>query len=218
LPVPSIGTLIGFWIAPGPLGQSVYLACKLWIVVLPLVWALGIERQRPSASPLAPERLRSGIVAGLGLGGGMAGLIVAAWFVVGRSWIDPGQLRDVASAAGLSSPLRYVLFGAYLVLVNSLLEEMVWRWFVFTRFRSLIGAHAAVLASALCFTVHHAFMLGLVFDPAPAALGSLGILAAGGIWSACYMKYGSIWPGYLSHVAATLAALAIGWILLFPAQ
>ena len=35
------------------------------------------------------------------------------------------------------------------------------------------------------------------------------------IWSGCYLKYNSIWPGYLSHLFADVAIMAIGWRILF---
>ena len=35
------------------------------------------------------------------------------------------------------------------------------------------------------------------------------------VWSVCYLRYRSIWPGWVSHVAADVAGLAIGWRVLF---
>jgi hypothetical protein len=51
--------------------------------------------------------------------------------------------------------------------------------------------------------------------PAQVALGSLAVLAAGACWSFLYLRYASIWPGWISHVLADLAVFAIGWHLLF---
>jgi uncharacterized protein len=42
-----------------------------------------------------------------------------------------------------------------------------------------------------------------------------GVFAGGVIWSALYLRYRSIWPGYLSHALADLAIFAIGASLLF---
>jgi membrane protease YdiL (CAAX protease family) len=49
----------------------------------------------------------------------------------------------------------------------------------------------------------------------PTALGSLAVLAAGACWSFLYLRYDSIWPGWISHVVADVAVFAVGWQLLF---
>jgi hypothetical protein len=41
------------------------------------------------------------------------------------------------------------------------------------------------------------------------------VLAAGACWSFLYLRYESIWPGWISHVLADLAVFLIGWHLLF---
>jgi len=108
-----------------------------------------------------------------------------------------------------------VALGLYLLLVNSLLEEYVWRWFVFRRCEDLLPGTAAVVASALCFTVHHVLALRLWFDWRVTALASTGVFIGGAVWSACYLRYRSIWPCYLSHAIVDAAVLSIGWTLLF---
>ena len=46
LPVPSLGTAASmFWWPGSLLGQGLFLAGKLWLVVLPVVWRLLVERQ-----------------------------------------------------------------------------------------------------------------------------------------------------------------------------
>jgi len=48
-------------------------------------------------------------------------------------------------------------------------------------------------------------------------LGSAAALAAGACWSWLYLRYGSIWPAWISHVIADIAVFAVGWQLLFAA-
>ena len=42
VPVPSFGSAMGLWIAPGAVGETVYFLCKLWILVLPVVWLVKV--------------------------------------------------------------------------------------------------------------------------------------------------------------------------------
>jgi membrane protease YdiL (CAAX protease family) len=215
VPVPTIGALAAFVFAKGPVGQGIYLAGKLWIAALPLVWLLVVERGRPSLSPLAPERRRAGLATGLLLGLVLAGIILGAGELFGHRLVDAGRLAQVERDAGLTSPLRYVAFAAYLVVVNSLLEEYVWRWFAFVHCERLVAALPAVVLSGLFFTLHHTVTFAVQFAPLTAALASLGVFAGGCAWSWCYLRFRSIWPGWISHALADVAGLWIGWRLLF---
>ena len=210
VPAPSVGTLLAMRVMPGPIGQAAYGLCKLWLLALPLVWTLWIDRGRLGWS--LPRR--GGLVAGTVAGVLMAGLILAAYGVAGGRWLDPAHVREAAGRSGLLSPGLYLAFAAYLVLVNSLLEEYVWRWFVFRKCEVLLPGWAAVLASAVFFTVHHVVALRAQFGWAATTLGSLGVLVGGLVWSWFYWRYRSIWPGYLCHAVVDVAVLGIGWRLL----
>jgi membrane protease YdiL (CAAX protease family) len=110
---------------------------------------------------------------------------------------------------------KYALLGAYIIFCNSLLEEYVWRWFVFRRCEDLLAGWLAVLASGLFFTLHHAVLLAVEFDWKVATLSSAGVFAGGAIWSFHYLRYRSVWPGYLSHAIVDVTILAIGYHILF---
>ena len=130
-------------------------------------------------------------------------------------WIDVELFRESAARIGLDTPTRYLAFAAYLSLVNSLVEEYVWRWFVFRKCEALVGGYPAVLLSAAFFTAHHVFALAAQMPWLVTVIASLGVFAGGAVWSWCYLRYRSIWPGYVSHVVADVAIFWIGWRLLF---
>jgi membrane protease YdiL (CAAX protease family) len=211
VPAPSLGTAMAMWLMPGTAGVLVYAICKVWICVLPLVWTLRIDHGRLSWSR-AP---RGGLVAGLVLGLVMAAMIWGGYEMFGKRWINAEQLRQAAVKNGYASLDIFLTCAAYLILVNSLLEEYVWRWFVYRKCEVLLPRSAAVLTSAVFFTLHHGIALRAQAGWIITIFGCAGVLAAGTAWSWCYKRYRSIWPGYLSHVVADLAILAIGWRLLF---
>jgi membrane protease YdiL (CAAX protease family) len=220
VPAPTLGTLAAFVAWPGPVGQALYALAKLWIALLPLVWRLRVDRRPLSLSPLLRARLLPGLAAGLLLGIAMAGVVFWAFVGLGPHLIDAERLRAIEHQVGLTTVERYLAFSAYIILVNSLLEEYVWRWFVYEKCELLLGPRGgplgAVLLSALCFTLHHAVAFGVQMDLPLAALAALGVFLGGALWSGCYRAFRSIWPGYLSHGLVDLAALWIGWRILFP--
>ncbi len=210
-PVPSLGVLAGLWIAPGLVGQAVFAACKLWILALPAAWYLLVEHGRPSWSP--PRR--GGIGVGLASGAAIGASILLVYWLALHGRVDPVLVRQAARDMQLLSPPDYLLAAAAWTLVNSLMEEYVYRWFVVRQLRALVGGTLAVVGSALVFTAHHVIAVSAYLEPGMAALASLGVFAGGLLWAWLYLRYRSIWPCWISHVLADVAVFVLGWHLLF---
>ena len=215
VPVPSLSVAASMYWWPGTLfGQGLFVAAKLWLVLLPLLWWRR-EKLGHSSFPGEPHRRRGYGVAIL-LGLAIAGAIVAVYVLArGRGWLDPATVADRAKATGLGDLRLYLLASVYWITANSLIEEFVWRWFVFRRFEELIGGGPAVFAAGLAFTAHHVLALAAQFSPGLAALGSLGVLVGGVIWSWLYLRYRSIWPCWVSHAIADVPIFVIGYRLIF---
>ena len=148
-------------------------------------------------------------------GVGVSVVIAAASLLVGRAWIGAGVLRGAVERNRLGTRWRYLAFVAYLSLINSAMEEYVWRWFVFRKCEVMVGAAAAGVLSGLLFTVHHVIALRAQFGWDVTLLASAGICVGGAAWSWCYLKYRSIWPGYVSHLIVDATVFVIGWKLIF---
>lgn len=215
VPATSLGSALAYWIVPGTLGQALYMMLRLWIAVFPLLWVWRIERAPLAWSPVPRERSREAWVGALVLSVLSVAAIWGVWEWLGRGWLDVAQLRVAVARSGLDTPARYLAAAAYIAFANSLLEEYFWRWFVFRRTEELVGGARAVPLSAALFTAHHVLTFTAQFGLGPGLLASLGVFVAGCLWSACYLRWRSIWPGWITHVAADLAGLWLGWQLLF---
>ena len=141
--------------------------------------------------------------------------IGAAYWFLGRPWIDADQMRQRAFDVGFGKPLIYFGFAIYICTINSLLEEYVWRWFVFTRCERIMPRYVAVVASGLFFTLHHIISLDYYFDWRVTTLACVGIFIGGATWSWLYLTYRNIWAAFVSHVFADVVIFAIGWELIF---
>jgi len=213
VPMASVGPLAAMLLeaTKGPIGQVIYFACKVWIAALPAVWLMLVDKGRLSWSP--PRRGGFGVAAGLGVA--ISVMIVAAYWLLGDRLIDAGEMRDVAMEIGLESKAKYIGLSVYICLVNSLMEEYVWRWFVFRKCEALVGGAWGVALSALFFTLHHILALSAYFDWPVVLLGSVGVFIGGATWSWCYLRFRSVWPGYVSHLIVDVAVLWVGWQLIF---
>lgn len=213
LPVPSIGVLAGMlWWPESGVGQIVFGISKVWIVLLPLIWRRFVERHPLCGSPAN----HGGWAPALWTGFAIALVIFAVFLWVRQlGWVDEGQVRESAERTGLAKPTVFIGAALYWITINSLLEEYVWRWFVFRQFEKLIGGRAAAVACALGFTLHHVFAMAIQFDWRITLLASCGVFAGGVIWSWLYLRYRSVWPCWLSHAIVDVPIFGAGWMIIF---
>jgi membrane protease YdiL (CAAX protease family) len=212
VPAPSLGVFAGMICWPDEnFGKILFSLSKLWAFSLPLVWHLLVDRERLSLSPPA----RGGFGMGILTGCAISGVILGAYLFIGPFLLDESTMRRELSVIGLDNPFLYIGAALYWILINSVLEEYLWRWFVFSKCAILAGPKAGILLSALFFTLHHYFALGVYLDRLAALLCSLGVFVGGVIWSWLYARYQSIWPAYVSHAIVDLAIFGIGAYILF---
>jgi hypothetical protein len=44
VPAPTIGPAAAMVVMPGPLGQCIYIVCKLWLLAMPLLWLRLVDQ------------------------------------------------------------------------------------------------------------------------------------------------------------------------------
>lgn len=199
------------FIAPGIVGQIVAIGCGIWMIFLPICWVKFIDRQQP--------RFRithgNGLTVGIGLGIFMFAVIIGVYLAFGRYWLDISEIRSRVEGLQMNVPLMVFGFGTFQTLVNSFIEEYVWRWFVYQKCEQLVSKNMAVYLSALFFTIHHIIlMVAYTSDWWAISVGTLAVFIAGIIWARCFRIDRSLLPSYLSHLAADLALQIISWHVL----
>jgi membrane protease YdiL (CAAX protease family) len=211
VPAPTLGLIAALYLWPDTaLGQIAYAVCKLWLIALPVVWLVLVERRRPRIPRLTSQGMAAGVATGIGI----FGCIVAAYLLFG-GWIDADVMAAQIAAIGLGDPRVFLIGALYWCTVNSILEEYVWRWFVFTRCEALMPRAAAVIAAGLFFTLHHVIALDFYFDWRVTLLASTGVFIGGATWSWIYLRWRNIYAAYVSHVFADIAVFGVAWYLLF---
>ena len=212
LPIPSLGVYFGMIALPNTaIGQGLFFLMKSVLLIMPIFWTLAIDKQPLSWSK--PQRggfLTSGII-GVAISIG----IVGAYLLLGQSLVDTSLIQSKMLDIGLASKGTYIFGATYWILVNAVLEEYVWRWFVVQQSEKIIGTTGAIFISAVGFTLHHIVAMQLYFNWVAVLLCAIGIFFGGAIWSWCYIKYRSIWPCYLSHAIVDVAIFGIGYQILF---
>lgn len=213
VPVPSLGTAAAmFWWPESMLGKALFGAAKFWLLLFPIFWMRLVDHEPFSASPARRGGLGVGAILGLAIA-----VAVVAVYVLARHLgaIDASTVAARAAKTGLNRPEMYLAGAVYWITINSLLEEYVWRWFVFRKCEVLWGGRGGVAASALGFTAHHVIALAAQVDGLLVLLGSVGVFVGGAVWSWLYERYRSVWPGYVSHAMVDVPIFVIGYGLIF---
>ena len=212
VPAPSLGTLAAMVLFPGTLlGMGVFAASKLWLFAFPVVWTRFVDRDRFGISPARNGGFTAGVLWGLALGLP----VLLTYLSFGAQLFDLPFFSHKMQGVGLCSLPVYLGGATYWILINSVLEEYVWRWFVYRKCESLVRPSAAVMLTALFFTLHHFIALQAYCSLPVAAACSLGVFIAGAVWSFMYRRYQSVWPGYMSHAIVDLCVFGIGASMLF---
>ncbi|MEK0180356.1 type II CAAX endopeptidase family protein [Microcoleus anatoxicus] len=210
VPASSIG-VASLFIAPGTIGTIVSVLCGFWLLVLPIAWSVLGDRYQLHLSLPKYQELLVGTVLGLL----MFGMILGIYGLFGQHWIDAADAKSKVQQMGLNNPIIFLIVQAYFVLINSFIEEFIWRWFVYKKCEILIPGKAGIFLSALFFTLHHIIVLAAYTDWHGVILGSLAVFVAGAIWSWCYLAYRSLWASYISHAIADFALSIIAWKTLY---
>ncbi len=212
LPAPTVGVAFGMiWFLDTAMGTAVFALSKIWVFALPVIWLVAVDRKPLSWS--RPKKGGFGVAALLGVV--MSAAVVLVYSFRPDETLNTERLRTAVLAVGLDSPGKYLAGAAYWIAVNSVLEEYVWRWFVVRQIRAISTASVAVAGSAAAFTVHHVVAMQVFLSWPLVALASTGIFLGAATWSWCYVRFQSVWPGYLSHAIVDVAVFAVGYTVLF---
>ena len=209
---PSVSTLLSFGVGDGVASQVIFVFTKIWLFAVPLYWFLKIDRGTPSWSK--PEQGGYGMAVGLGIA--MSVLMMGAWLLLGK-WIDADLLRDALEPVGLLDIRLYVGAAIYWILINSLLEEYVFRWFLVIKSEALVGpGNSAIILSAAIFVVHHTVALAVFGFPWWANLiASVSVFIGGAVFSWLYVRYRSVWIPYIAHAICDIVVFTVGAFIIF---
>ncbi len=147
----------------------------------------------------------------------LPGLIVGAIFLVAiclffmvfsSQLIETPSMTDALNKWNLDSGNLFV-FLFMMIVGNSILEEIYWRGYLFSRLKKLTGSRNTVVLTALFYTSYHLITTITLFSVAYGLLLSAAIFLVGVFWACLRIKYDSIIPAVISHLLADLGLMLI---------
>ena len=210
---PTVSIFASFGSGDGLFGQIAWFVSKLWMLGLPLVWLLYIDKKPLSWSPPTQGGLGVGFAVGLVF----SLIMIMAWLFVGESRVDRDTFRSTLEPFGLTVQSTYIAAAIFWTVGNSVLEEYVFRWFIVEKAEVFFGeGWATISLSAGIFVLHHFFALWFLgFALEANLLACFGLFVGGAAFSWLYMKYRSIWVPYITHALCDVVVFGVGYLLLF---
>ena len=123
---PTASIFASFGSGNGLAGQLAWFVSKLWMLGLPMLWHLSIDKKALSWS----KPTQGGFAMATGMGLVFALVMILAWFLIGESRVDKAEFRTTLEPFGLTVASTYIAGAIFWTVGNSVLEEYVFRWFL----------------------------------------------------------------------------------------
>ena len=154
LPAP----IIGIWASLNldSAGQIIWTVMKFWLIVMPVLWLLTVEKGKISWSKSSMKGLIEGAFWAIPVGA----VIWLLYTFCLESYVDKEGIRFQIELVGFDG--SFISFWSFALMIsfgNALMEEYVWRWFVFAKCKTLAGPFLGILLAAFFFTAHHIIVL-----------------------------------------------------------
>lgn len=200
--------------------KGTYSLTKIIMFLLPLVYMIKFAREPLRVRRFNTQGLLEGSIFGIGVLIAMC-ILYFAWLkpigLIGPGTPAGDAIRERVSGFDFLTPTRFLLFGGFVSLIHSGLEEYYWRWFTFGQLGRVINKYAAIIISGFGFMLHHVVIIGVYFGFAHPAtwLFSFAVAIGGMYWAWLYTRKESIYAPWLSHAWIDIAIFIVGYDVLF---
>jgi uncharacterized protein len=144
----------------------------------------------------------------LGLGLILASIYLAAYFLF-KDFIDFIAIQERIDDLASINASNIILIGAYIILINSLLEEFFWRGFLFNELNKFTSRIFAYLFTGIAFSFHH---IMFIFDWFPLhflALATLGLIGYAIILNYVFEKHKDLFSCWFIHIFGDIVQIFI---------
>lgn len=178
--------------------------------LIPMCYFVLQEKKVSQVETLLLPKKRE-FLAALALGLGVFGLITGGYLILTKIYDISELVLKLTADAGVGAD-NFLYVSLYISLVNSLLEEFLFRGFAFLTLRKFSGRRFAYCFSALTFAVYHLGMMaaGSIWI---SMLALVGLFIAGCLFNWLDERGGSIITSWLVHMFANFAINTIGFMI-----
>lgn len=140
-------------------------------------------------------------------------VIIAAYGVL-SSFVDVSRISEDFSNRIMLSDNSVILAGIYTIFVNSFIEEVFFRGFIFQGLLKSNWNKRAYVYSAVIFATYHMTIFRTWFNFELTALIMFGLFIGGIIFSYFVKRTNSFLSSWIIHISADIAIILIGFKIL----
>lgn len=144
-------------------------------------------------------------------------VIVAAYFLLKQS-IDFGSIMNDLQSRSKVNAGNYAAVGLYITFVNSFLEEVFFRGFVFLNLYRNRRQKMAYGYSSLLFALYHLSIFETWFGPGVMFLAVIGLVAAGLLFDYMDVRSETVYHSWTTHIMADAAIILIGCLYIYNGE
>lgn len=217
--LPFAASFFYFIIMAGtPAAKIIYSLTKVFMLFMAFLvytryFKFGLDEVRAWPQYFNSKNISSGLVYGTLMGGSI--LIVHEIYFAPVISPMAFKVREQCLAFGIDTPFKYFAMALSISFVNSLFEEIFWRWMLIDSLSPFHGKKVSALLAAVGFSLHHYVVVYRYFGIAISAIFGTAVMMAGLIWGFMYIRSSSIVSAWVSHIIADLFILYIGYKMAF---
>lgn len=111
---------------------------------------------------------------------------------------------------------NFILYSSLIIVVNSLLEELYWRYSIYNSLKEMGSKKVATIVSSTGFALMHLIYFVGLFESVPVIITlTLGSFILGVFWSSLYEKTKNILYVWINHALVNAPLFYIEYLLLF---
>jgi len=214
--LPLVASLFYFvWFSEEVWARWIYSGTKVFTLVWPLlVWCWWWQRPWPRMEWNPAKHLRAlplGVLTGTLMVGTFLLLLQTPLGDVVQA--SAGRMKEKAEALGFLK--YYWVFGVFLAVIHSGIEEYYWRWFVGGRLRERLPRATAYVLGAMAFAAHHIVVTTQFFPLGWGIFFGLSVGIGGAVWHWQMERQGTLAGAWCSHMLVDFGLLAVGHKLIF---
>ena len=200
--------IVDFHIQPGYFIKSIIKI--LLFLIIPTIYS--INAKLISINGFFRIKSFKEIIRSLILGLAIYLFILTAYFVL-KNFIDLDSIQNILSNSLKISKDNFVYVALYISFINSLLEEVFFRGFIFFNLNKTMTSSRSYCLSAFFFSVYHVAILSNWFNPILFVVALVSLFVGGLIFNWLNEKNENIYNSWLVHMFANLAINTIGLMM-----
>lgn len=177
--------------------QVSYVLSKVLFIVVPLLfWLLTRNPIVEQGGKLKRFSIASGL---------FLAVVIFAILQIGMDFVKPHGESIYQTLTVLGLTQNFLLYSGLIIVINSLLEELYWRYSIFGGLKRMMSLSMAMLVSSLGFmAMHLMYFVGLFESLSVIVLLTLTTFAFGIFWAWLYEKTRSIPHVWINHMLVNL--------------